>query len=434
MSQVEYFDRMKNLLGDEYDSYLDSLNKPLYRGLRVNSKKINKEEFTSFGNPSKFCQDAFYVDKSLGNHPYHICGCFYLQEPSASSAVEILDVRPDDYILDMCAAPGGKSTQIAAKLNNGYLVSNEIDSKRAQILLSNMERLGVENMAVTNTSVDKLTSVFDQCFDKILVDAPCSGEGMIKKHDVALSNWSIKNIHLCASRQKEILESAYKMLKKDGVLVYSTCTYALEEDEEVVEAFLENHPDMELMDPNVEFGRMGFHHLNCRRIFPMDGGEGHFIAKLKKKEGKIGKFPFIKSMKIEKVVSNFLEEQLIEKPKYFCVSNDKVYGMSVPFIDFKKIKVLRQGVYLGDVIKKRFEPAHAFYMVAGWKYKKCINLDLEQMDSFMHGNVLNIPSDKGYVAMCYRDQPFGFGKSDSNQIKNKIPKGLRLNPNSNVHI
>ena len=226
MSQEMYFTRMKELLQDEFDAYMDSLAKPLYRGLRINLKKADKDEFNHLDKPSRFCKESYYVDKPLGNHPLHICGCFYLQEPSASSAVEVLDVKEDDYVLDLCAAPGGKSTQIASHLKNGYLVSNEIDSKRAQILLSNMERMGVKNMAVTNTSVDRLAKVFHNCFDKILVDAPCSGEGMIKKHDAALNHWSIENIKLCAARQKEILEYAYSMLKPNGILVYSTCTYA----------------------------------------------------------------------------------------------------------------------------------------------------------------------------------------------------------------
>lgn len=428
----QYFERMKELLGDEYEDYIKSLNQPLYRGLRVNTKKIKKEEFINIGKSSKFCEESFYVKRAMGNHPLHICGCFYLQEPSASSAVEILDVQPSDVVLDLCAAPGGKSTQIASKLIDGFLVSNEIDAKRAQALLSNMERMGVKNMTVTNSSVDKLTSIFDSCFDKILVDAPCSGEGMIKKHDVALENWSLDNILFCAKRQKDILNYAYKMLKKDGILVYSTCTYSIEENEGVVESFLKEHEDMELVDPQVNFGRKAFNGLNCRRIFPMDGGEGHFIAKFRKKSGKIGKLPMAKSMKVDKIVNQFLDEQLRNQPRYFYVHQDKVYGMDVPFVDFKKIKVLRQGVYIGDIVKKRFEPAHAFYMVSGWEYLKSVDISLEEMDSFMHGNILNIEGEKGYIATCYQGHPFGFGKSDGKQIKNKIPKGLRLNPNSKV--
>lgn len=434
MSQEMYFSRMKELLKDEYDAYMESLSKPLYRGMRINLKKAELNEFDHLESPSQFCKESYYVDKPLGNHPYHICGCFYLQEPSASSAVEILDVQEDDYVLDLCAAPGGKSTQIASHLKSGYLVSNEIDAKRAQILLSNIERMGVKNVAVTNSSVDKLAKVFDCCFDKILVDAPCSGEGMIKKHDIALNHWSIENIELCAARQKEILEYAYSMLKPGGTLVYSTCTYALEEDEDVVLSFLEKHEDIQLVDPEVLWGRKGFKDLNVRRIFPMDGGEGHFIAKFKKQSGIAGKLPILKSKKIDKITEKFLKEQLNTLPNYYYIDNDRVYGMDVCFVDFKKVKVLRQGVYLGDVIKNRFEPSHSFYMVADFDYKRKVEVTQEETDLFMHGEVLQKECDKGYVAVCYKGHPFGFGKSDGRQIKNKIPKGLRLLPNSHVNI
>ena len=258
-----FLERMKLYLGSELDAYLESLTKPLYRGLRVNTKKIDMDriirELPFLNRPSLFSENSFYVDSSLGNHAYHICGAFYLQEPSASSAVEVLDVQEDDLVLDLCAAPGSKSTQIAQRLGKkGYLVSNEYDAKRAKILVSNHERMGTVNFAVTNSDTRPLCNHFESCFDKVLVDAPCSGEGMMKKHEQAKDEWSLDNVLLCAKRQKDILSNAYKALKKDGVLVYSTCTYAKEENEDVISWFLETYPDMELMDMEVTFGREGF--------------------------------------------------------------------------------------------------------------------------------------------------------------------------------
>ena len=173
--------------------------------------------------------------------------------------------------------------------------------------------------------------------------------------------------------------------------------------------------------------------LNVRRIFPMDGGEGHFIAKLQKKDGSIGKLPVLKQKKLDKVAEKFLNEQLNSLPAYYYIDKERVYGMDVPFVDFKKVKVLRQGVYLGDVVKNRFEPSHSFYMVADFDYKRKANVTLDEMDCFMHGEVLQKECEKGYVAVCYEGHPFGFGKSDGKQIKNKIPKGLRLLPNSHVN-
>lgn len=427
-----FLNRMKDYLKDEYDAFVDSTAQPLLRGLRYNPKKqfkrIEDLELTPFS------KDSYYVSEALGNHPGHICGAFYLQEPSASSAVTILDVQEKDCVLDLCAAPGGKSTQIASALKGGFLVTNEINKKRAQILLSNIERYGVENVLVTNTNTTKLCQSFQSCFDKVLVDAPCSGEGMMKKHDAA-SDWSQENVDFCAKRQKEILSDAYKALKKDGNLVYSTCTYAKEENEEVVQWFLENYPDMELINPNVSFGREGFI-KNTVRIFPMDGGEGHFVAKFHKKEGEEKSFPILKDKKVDPMIQSFFKEQLGFVPKHIQVIHDSVYAMEYPFIDTKKLPVLRQGILVGELKKKRFEPAHAFYMNAEWidSYQKKWNVSLEQMNAFMHGETLECNLEKGYYAICFEGLPFGFGKSDGRIMKNKIPKGLRLLPNSNVHM
>ena len=364
-----------------------------------------------------------------------------MQEPSASSAVTILDPQEDDFVLDLCAAPGSKSTQIARALKNGFLLSNEYESKRAQILLSNMERMGVSNFAITNMDTKVLCKQFPQCFDKILVDAPCSGEGMMKKHDAASEKWSLENIELCANRQKEILTNAYQSLKKDGILVYSTCTYAKEENEEVIAWFLQEFPDMELMEIDAKFGRKGLETSGMDaskvcRIFPMDQGEGHFIAKLKKTGGASKSLPTLNSSKIDGCVQKFLKEQIENPMTYYYVEKgkdyDKVFMMNHPFLKFKKGNVVRQGVYVGNIIKSRFEPAHAFYMNADLVYKKKIECTLEQMDACMHGLELAEKVERGYVAFCFQGLPFGFGKSDATRITNKIPKGLRLLPNSHV--
>lgn len=428
----EFLKRMKNYLNEEYDAFYSSMATPLLRGLRYNPKK--KMECIEGLKPTPFSKDSYYIDQTLGNHPGHICGAFYLQEPSASSAVTILDVKEDDYVLDLCAAPGGKSTQIAGALKNGFLLTNEINKKRAQILLSNIERFGVQNVLVTNDTPAKICRCFEACFDKVLVDAPCSGEGMMKKHDEA-NNWSQENVDYCSQRQKEILAEAYRALKKDGILVYSTCTYAKEENEEVIQWFLENYPDMELLDPIVSFGRSGYLEKTIR-IFPMDGGEGHFVAKLHKKEGKNQSFSLLKDAKINPLIESFLMEQLGFIPKHIQVISNHVYAMDLPFINTKKLSVLRQGILLGEIKKNRFEPAHAFYMNANWvdDYKYKYEASLDEMNAFMHGETLSCDLNKGYYAICFKGLPFGFGKSDGHTLKNKIPKGLRLLPNSNVHI
>lgn len=429
-----FLDRIKEYIPDEFDDYVKSLDSDLYRGLRVNTKKISVEKLQEemhLHSPSLFSSDSFYVDSPLGNHPYHICGAFYLQEPSASAPVTVLDVQPEDVVLDLCAAPGSKSTQIASKLDGGFLLSNEIDLKRSKILLSNMERMGVMNFMVTNTSPDKLCPKLPECFDKILVDAPCSGEGMMKKHDIAKDNWSLQNVLFCAKRQKDILKEAYKSLKKDGYLVYSTCTYAKEENEDVVSWFLNEYPDMQLVDIDVSFGREGFIQ-GVRRIFPMDGGEGQFIAKFHKTGGSIKKLPTIKSMSLPLEAKKFIKSQIQDVSLNYYIENDKVYGMSSSFLKLKNIPVLRQGVYIGDVVKNRFEPAHAFYMCSEFDFLNRVNVTHDEMDRFMHGLEIDCSSKKGYVAVCFEGICFGYGKSDGTRIKNKIPKGLRLFEGSHI--
>lgn len=430
-----FYERIQSYIPDEYDAFLASMDRDLLRGLRANPKKIHDIDMQmKLTDKSPFCKDGWYVSSSLGNHPYHIAGAFYLQEPSAGSAVDILDVKPDDIVLDLCAAPGGKSTQIAASLKDGFLVSNEYDARRSRILLSNMERMGVMNMCITNSETKKLCDQLTECFDKVLVDAPCSGEGMIKKHEAASANWSIDNILFCAARQKEILTHAYEALKKDGVLVYSTCTYAKEENEDVIAWFLETYPDMVLEKIDRKYGRQGLDNPYVKRIFPMDKGEGHFVARLRKTTGSVRSLPILKSDRIDSVTEAFLKEQLTDLPANYMIRDGHIYAMNHPFLMLKKIPVIRQGILLGERIKNRFEPAHAFYMNADWIdfYKHKIDVNISDMDKFMHGLELDTPCSKGYTAVCMNGIPFGFGKSDGKHIKNKIPKGLRLTSNQHV--
>ncbi len=445
--------RMKEMLHDEMDAYKDSLETPLFQGLRLSSRKQNQDviqkQLTFLENPSPFAVNAWYIHGQHGLHPFHLQGLFYLQEPSAGSAVTVLAPKPSDTVLDLCAAPGSKSTQILEQLGpSGFLWSNEIDSKRAQVLLSNMERMGAENFAVSNMDSQTLCSQLPQAFDKILVDAPCSGEGMMKKHEAALEQWSYDNILLCSQRQKDILTQAWKALKPGGELVYSTCTYAKEENEDNVAWLLKTFDDALQLDTEVTWGRPGFDTPDMdaskvRRIFPMDGGEGHFIAKFQKKAQEIASvappsLPIAKSVKLPALVADFLKSQLAQDFNYYYSESSKdgvrFYGMNHPFVPLKKGKVLREGVFLGEVIKNRFEPAHAFYLsslMAKYGISKT-ETSLEEMDAFYHGQQLTIQAPKGFRALSYQGIPYGFGKSSQGRITNKLPKGLRLNPNSHI--
>ena len=438
----QFLERMKMYLKDEFSEYEKTLDEEAFRGIRVNTSKIDVDEFLKLHicecYPSKICPQSFYIPqqiKSLGNHPAHIAGLFYMQEPSASSAVEVLDVKQGDWILDMCAAPGGKSTQIAAKLNHtGFLVSNEIETKRAMILMSNMERLGFSECMITNARPNDLAKEMQGWFDKVLVDAPCSGEGMFKKHQSAIEDWSVEHVEACAQRQKHILDNAYEVLKENGILVYSTCTYSMEENEEVIYDFIQKYPDMKLVDCNVSFGRTGFAYKDLdvtkvRRIFPMDQGEGHFVAKLVKQgSSNESKKKALPSSVVPSYVEDFFENQLKERPKYLLQLQDKIYIKNSPFIKLKKIHILRQGLLAGEMVKNRFEPHQHFYSagIHQNQFLKVYDMNDDECIKYLQGNLLQVEGYKGYTALTWKHHPIAFAKGDGMVLKNKYPKGMRI--------
>ncbi len=433
----QFLIRMKDMLKEEFEDYLKALDDPMHKGLRINTLKWDIDSFKN----SQICEYAptslsdfvFEIpeESKLGKTIEHHQGLFYLQEVSACSAVEILDPQPGDFVLDLCAAPGGKSTQIAMKLNHkGLLISNEIDSQRAQILLSNCERCGVSNAIITNSSPEVLCEALQGCMDKVLVDAPCSGEGMFRKHSKAMEDWSQAHVKACSQRQKRIVDEAVKVLKPGGIMVYSTCTYAIEENEEVIDYLLQKYPQMELLDSTERFGRRGFDVGKCdghkvRRIFLMDGGEGHFVARLRKKDGVSKELKKLRCTPLHKAAASFLKEQLDFELKATMI-NEKIY-LADEFYDLKKVRILRQGIQAGEIIKDRFEPHQHFYSSALLEghYQKITSCSHDEMIKFMQGEQLNKAALKGFVGICYQNHLIGFGKSDGTTIKNRLPKGLR---------
>lgn len=438
----QFLDRMKQYLQDDYNAYIETLDAPMYRGIRINETKCTQEELEQLAlcelTPSSICPQSFYIPETvekLGNHPAHLAGLFYMQEPSASSAVEVLDVAQGDWVLDLCAAPGGKSTQIAAKLaHTGFLVSNEIEGKRAQILLSNMERLGFGECMITNSHPDILCKELSGWFDKVLVDAPCSGEGMFKKHSKAMDDWSVAHVEACAQRQQNILESAYEALKQEGILVYSTCTYSMEENEQVIDTFLQRHPDMELVDPGVTFGRGGIPYgsldvTQVRRILPMDHGEGHFVAKMiKHGEAKKAKVTVLPTAQLPHYVTSFLKDQLSSLPKYAMQLQDKVYVKQSPFLQLKKTRIIRQGILVGELTKQRIEPHQHFYTAGQLApfFNRQYDVSEEECRLYLQGNQLAVQGYKGYTLITWHHHPIAFAKGDGTVLKNKYPKGMRL--------
>lgn len=436
----EFLFRIKSLLGDDFDEFLKFYENENYKGLRVNTLKCSAEKLKTLVDfelvNTPFCKEGFYIPSdvtSLGNSPLHHCGAFYIQEPSATSAVEMLGVEKNDFVLDLCAAPGGKSTQIGAKLQGtGLLWSNEIVRNRANILLSNIERMGISNAVVSNCHPDILCNELQGRFDKVLVDAPCSGEGMFRKNSDAQNEWSVEHVKSCAQRQLMILNSAKNALKEGGVMVYSTCTFSQEENEGVITQFLSENPDFELEDAGIDFGRKTLEYA-CR-IFPMDGGEGHFAARLRKKGESYGSIiPYKNNQKIDDKVWDFYDSLFVDRPfgDNLTLVGEKIIILPENYNrNIKNTGIIRSGIILGEIVKNRIEPHHSVFMAAQKNdCRSAVDFDLtsDEIQKFLHGEEIAVPSEvKGYTAVCVNEITVGFGKASNGRLKNKYPKGLRI--------
>ena len=442
----KFFQRMSELLSpDELVIFKSEYKKPSYIGIRVNTLKCSKEKLLTLtdafsdSDVTPFCSDGFYLkDKEdfSGNHPLHHAGAVYFQEPSAMSAATLLAPEEGDKVLDLCAAPGGKSTQLASALKGtGLIWSNEIVKSRANILLGNFERCGIRNGVVSNADPESLCTALEGYFDKVMVDAPCSGEGMIRRDPNALAEWSVEHTISCKTRQLKILESAKKALKPEGVMVYSTCTFSKEENEEVIEEFLKANPDFELLDAEENFGRPTLSG-KARRIYPMDGGEGHFAAKLKKKSDSCGYINTTSALptpdkKIPQLVRDFIKDTFHDTKPYekLFIKDDKVYALPEVCPDLSGTHAIRAGVFVGCIKKNYFEPEHSLFVSADINnVKRVLDLKLDdiRVAKFLRGEEIDIDSNiKGYTAVAVEGILLGFGKASGGKLKNKYPKGLR---------
>lgn len=455
---IEFEKKMKAFLGDEWDDFLYSYDNNRFQALRFNTLKVQSQEERmrilktlkiSSEKKVSWANEAYYFDENVrpGKHPYHEMGLYYIQEPSAMSAAALLAPKPGMRVLDLCAAPGGKSTQLATYLgDSGLLVSNEINTQRSRILSQNIERMGIKNAIVTNEDSFVLASHFPGFFNAIQVDAPCSGEGMFRKLPEAIEQWSMENVAICAARQKEILDNAAVMLKPGGVIVYSTCTFSKEENEDVIEYFLERHPDFTLE----EMERFWPHKVD---------GEGHFVAKLVRR-GSVNEFDEAdrktkknknsKNRKNEtkpaltkenmKLLSEFLDETISEdvaawiKNSRLVMFGEQLYRLPDMEVDIKGLKVQRAGLHIGEFKKQRFEPSHSLALAL--KLNDAKNLvkltcDNPQTIGFFNGQSVMLSDEqaaeckKGWALVCVDGYTAGWGKVNGTQVKNHYPKGLR---------
>jgi len=428
MLPVAFLERMKEQLGEEYEDFLKSLERPRAVALRFNPLKGARPALPFAGQPVPWEPEGCYYDPDSrpGLHVFHEAGVYYLQEASAMAPVALLDPKPGERVCDLCAAPGGKTTQIAGRmLGEGFLLCNEINPKRAKILSRNIERMGVANALVTNEHPATLASRFAGGFDKVLIDAPCSGEGMFRKEEAAVTDWSIETVEMCARRQAEILHSGAQLVRPGGRLVYSTCTFAPEEDELAVAQFLQTHPDFEpeIVDaPWFVPGENGSHRMWPHKLL----GEGHFAAVLRKKGEESCEFTAAQGTKLPKEWVSFAREMGIKLPEGKAVQfGQSLYWAPEGMPEIGRLKVLRPGLELGTVKKDRFEPAHA---LALWLKTAASVENYEpesaEMTKYLHGEV--VPSTKkGWTLVTAGGCSIGWGKGDGNVLKNHYPKGLR---------
>ncbi len=489
-----FLKRMQGLLGSEYEEFLASFEHEKYQALRLNPLKTEKRDRqdTDKSVRNADIEDAYSVSDTIeeklhqtfcleqvpwaengyyyakedqpGKHPWHEAGLYYIQEPSAMAPVTLLSPQPGERILDLCAAPGGKSTQIAAAMQGeGLLVTNEIHPVRAKILSENVERMGIRNTCVLNETPEHLADIFEEYFDRILVDAPCSGEGMFRKNEVACEEWSPENVQLCADRQDGILECAARMLRPGGRLVYSTCTFAPAENEGSISRFLAKHDEFEIVpvDQKALGIPEGCDGLPDSVTTPASGiegtlrlwphklkGEGHYAAVLHKKgelpEGyrpvsangpekgipakNLAKdwaeyFTFAKETFTDEGASKLNPEN--EQSGYLAFG-ENLYRMPAEMPAVKGLKVMRPGLHLGTLKKNRFEPAHALALALQPQDVKHVwKLSVEEAAAYLKGQTFSAEGEKGWYLICVDGISLGWGKLAGGIMKNHYPKGLR---------
>lgn len=422
---VGFTERIKRELGDDFQAFLASYDRPAYKGVRVNTLKLNAEKFKEIcpfplGDKIPWEENGFYSsEEKVGGYAEHFAGLFYSQEPSAMYPAPLLDVKPGERVLDLCSAPGGKGTRLAeATHGEGIVALNEYVSSRAKILSQNVERMGVTNAVVFNESTERLADKFPSYFDKILVDAPCSGEGMFKKNEAeAVSNWSEQNVAACAQMQRSILDSAAEMLCGGGKLVYSTCTFSSEEDELQVEDFLTRHSEFRL--------------IKEEKLYPHKiKGEGHFCAVFEKigdERGEPKKMKVGLSPADEKSYRKFERDFLRVEKKNLVRFGDAIYSQPDGMPDLGGLNVLRSGLRVAEVNNGRIEPAHALAMsLKAEETKNYVSLTREEAKAYLRGETVRSDNANGWCVVGFGDYPLGTGKISGGTVKNHYPKGLRL--------
>ncbi len=449
MLPTRFTERMKNILREEYEAFEQALGEENVRAIRINTTKIGVNDFLSKTKLTlsdiSYANDGFIPEccDGIGKSAEHHAGMFYVQDPGAMATVKALDIKEGWRVLDACSAPGGKASQLASAIkDSGVLLANEYVPKRAKIIVSNFERLGIKNAVVTSLDTAKLGEMFSSYFDLVLCDAPCSGEGMFRKYDDALTEWSEENVALCAERQSEILNNLAPVVRDGGYLLYSTCTYSVEENEDTVASFLANHPEFSLCEISERIKAVTADGLGglkaTRRFYPhLAKGEGQYIALLKKDE-KIGNMPTIlykesiKSPSKEEftVVRKFFSNNIIHELSGRIIKWGDSLALITHDLPIPPYSVFMPGIMLGEVKKGNFFPHHQLFSAFGNQFKRRENLkkDDPRVEKYLRGEEIDTAiTDNGWCAVIYEDTPLGGGKISGGRVKNHYPKGLRNN-------
>jgi len=436
----EFFSRMKNVLNDEYEEFIQALEKPAYQAIHINTNKDTENYIATKYHllPHPYVGNGYYFNREkiqLGKLPYHEAGLYYIQEPSAMLVSELAQIKPGMRVLDMCAAPGGKSTKAALLIGeDGLLICNDISNSRAKILSENIERFGLKNTIVTNIDPQLFPNYLPGFFDVVIVDAPCSGEGMFRKLDQAKTTWSTQKVEECALIQEKLIKSAHACLKPGGTLIYSTCTYEIKENEEQIQNALSSL-SFELLPIEMQEGYSSLLEGTIRLYPHKFNGEGHFIAKLKKIDDSTKEYSYPTTQSNlnptqKKLLKEFYTNTLnIPMPSCLLASQDHIYAIPAPFLDLKKVRILRQGLYLGECKKNRFEPSLSLALSLKPEEIKRVyhfNHDSEEITKYIHGETLEGHLGDGFGVICIDGKyPIGFVKEVKGVLKNFYPKGKR---------
>ena len=424
-----FYQRCRDYFPDDYIKFIELLKQPCTQGFFLNTRKASREKILSLidfpYSASNLSEESFYHEcDNIGKTKAYELGLIYPQEIAASLSTRYIDQNDIHLIVDMCSAPGGKTINVLNRIDNNCIcICNDVSHNRALILSSNLERLGLDNVVVTNKKCDQLAEQLNNKADLVILDAPCSGEGMIRKYPEILDDYSLNNIVNLAQIQRDLLENAYDMVKEGGTLIYSTCTYAFEEDELQIKSFLEKHDDMKLIPVELKSSSTL---SGTVKFSPLNNTEGQFFAIMRKTgSDQNTNTKYLKTAK-EKIVEDFIKQNFDFDNYYLYKYKDHFYLSLIPLPDLGN-NAIKYGIYLGDIVNKRFEPNHNLYRANSLigHYRYTYELNDEQYDMFISGNEIKADLSNNYYLITYKGLSLGFGKCSNNTIKNKYPKGLR---------